>query len=241
VAGLGHCGACHTPRNAWGAEDAQRPLAGGEAEGWHAPALDASSPSPTAWNAATLAAYLRNGIAPRHSIAAGPMAAIPHALAHVPQGEVQAMATYVASLQHEAASTGTAVDTAGDTGDGTPDGTADGTADRASGMPGAALYAAACGTCHDAGRGAWPEGALEPELWIAAVIPTPANLVHIVVDGVQPRAGERGRWMPAFGTAFTPAQLAELAGYVRARAGKPPWRDADRQVRDALAARSGEP
>jgi mono/diheme cytochrome c family protein len=30
---LGHCGACHTPRNKLGAEEKDRPYAGGEAEG----------------------------------------------------------------------------------------------------------------------------------------------------------------------------------------------------------------
>ena len=37
--GLGHCSACHLPRNALGAEKASAYLAGGFAEGWEAPAL----------------------------------------------------------------------------------------------------------------------------------------------------------------------------------------------------------
>ena len=51
---LGHCGACHTPRNKLGAEEKDRPYAGGEAEGWSAPALDASSPAPVRWTEADL-------------------------------------------------------------------------------------------------------------------------------------------------------------------------------------------
>jgi mono/diheme cytochrome c family protein len=234
VASLGHCGACHTPRNAWGAEDARRTLAGGDVEGWHAPALDATSPSPTPWNVAALATYLRDGIAPRHSIAAGPMAAVPRALEHVPTREVQAMATYLVALQRE--------DDAVQMPATHDDAARASHESAAAGEPrGAALYAAACGTCHDAGRVAWPEGALQPEQWIAATIPTPANLVHIIVDGVHPAPGERGRWMPAFGGAFGAAQLVDLAAYVRARAGQPPWRDAAAQVDDALATRGREP
>ena len=38
--GLAHCGACHTPRNAFGARKKDRAFAGGEAEGWTAYALD---------------------------------------------------------------------------------------------------------------------------------------------------------------------------------------------------------
>src|SRR5713226_2403917 len=33
--GLGHCGACHTPRNALGAEKKDEVFAGAEVEGWH--------------------------------------------------------------------------------------------------------------------------------------------------------------------------------------------------------------
>jgi mono/diheme cytochrome c family protein len=45
VEGLGHCGACHTPRNALGAERRDQAYAGGETEGWTAPALNAASPA----------------------------------------------------------------------------------------------------------------------------------------------------------------------------------------------------
>jgi len=37
---LGHCGSCHTPRNMLGAQDLDRYLGGGEAEGWYVPALN---------------------------------------------------------------------------------------------------------------------------------------------------------------------------------------------------------
>ena len=40
VEGLGHCSACHSPRNALGAEQQHAYLAGGFAEGWEAPAAD---------------------------------------------------------------------------------------------------------------------------------------------------------------------------------------------------------
>jgi len=46
VEGLGHCGDCHTPRNLLGAEESGLALAGGEAEGWSAPALNTASPAP---------------------------------------------------------------------------------------------------------------------------------------------------------------------------------------------------
>ena len=61
VAGLGHCGACHTPKNFLGAEKRGLDLDGGEAEGWVGPALNAASPAPVPWDAANLFTYLRTG------------------------------------------------------------------------------------------------------------------------------------------------------------------------------------
>ena len=42
VEGVGHCGACHTPRNSLGAEREQHELSGGEVAGWNAYALNRS-------------------------------------------------------------------------------------------------------------------------------------------------------------------------------------------------------
>jgi mono/diheme cytochrome c family protein len=68
--GVGHCGACHTPRNAFGAEQKSRAYAGGVAEGWNAPALDQDSPALVPWTQASLFMYLRTGRERQHGIAA---------------------------------------------------------------------------------------------------------------------------------------------------------------------------
>ncbi len=48
---LGHCSACHSPRNALGAERAGIAyLSGGTAEGWDAPALTKVSTAPIPWS-----------------------------------------------------------------------------------------------------------------------------------------------------------------------------------------------
>jgi mono/diheme cytochrome c family protein len=74
VEGLAHCGACHTPRNALGAERASAEFAGGDVENWHAYAINAQSPAPVPWDADALFAYLRDGWHPEHGVARGPMA-----------------------------------------------------------------------------------------------------------------------------------------------------------------------
>ncbi len=66
VEGLAHCGACHTPRNAEGAEKRDQKFAGGSSEGWNAPALNAASPAPLPWTAEQLFAYLRHGVDDQH-------------------------------------------------------------------------------------------------------------------------------------------------------------------------------
>ena len=64
VESLGHCGACHSPRNALGAERANAYLAGGFAEGWEAPPLTSLSQAPIPWSEDELFAYLRTGEGP---------------------------------------------------------------------------------------------------------------------------------------------------------------------------------
>src|SRR5664279_1030519 len=69
VEGLAHCGACHTPRNALGAERASSAFAGGDVDNWHAYAINAQSPAPVPWTADALFAYLRDGWHPDHGVA----------------------------------------------------------------------------------------------------------------------------------------------------------------------------
>ena len=100
VQGAGHCGACHTPRNALGAEQRGKPafLAGGEAEGWEAPALNSLSRAPIPWNEGDFFQYLSTGFSPRHGSAAGPMGPVIHGLQQLPSADVAAMSHYLANL-----------------------------------------------------------------------------------------------------------------------------------------------
>ncbi|WZB76052.1 cytochrome c [Achromobacter insuavis] len=73
VEGVGHCAACHSPRNALGAEKGGLAyLAGGQAEGWNAPALNQLATGERAWSGEELFQYLRTGYSPRHGVAAAP-------------------------------------------------------------------------------------------------------------------------------------------------------------------------
>ncbi len=98
VEGLGHCSACHSPRNALGAEKANAYLAGGFAEGWEAPALTSLSQAPIPWSEDELYAYLRTGESRLHGVAAGPMAPVVKELGALPDSDIHAMAVYLASF-----------------------------------------------------------------------------------------------------------------------------------------------
>ena len=100
VNGLGHCGACHTPRNALGAErdGGSAYLSGAMADGWEAPALTSLSQAAVPWTADELYRYLRRGHTQWHGIAGGPMAEVVRELAAVPDDDIRAMASYLASF-----------------------------------------------------------------------------------------------------------------------------------------------
>ena len=219
VEGPGHCGACHTPRDRLGAEKKDAHFAGAEVEGWHAPALDASSPSPIPWTVDAMQAYLKEGTAEHHAQSAGPMAEVVHDLSHVNDADLRAMAVYVVSLDTRSADA--------------RKGVADAALKRASdsvAMRGNATYDGACADCHNLGRGQ-EGGALELPLGTALTIPTPRNLAYIIRDGILPREGERGGWMPGFKGALTEAQLTDLLIYLRALSGQPAWADVAGEVR----------
>ncbi|OGA65790.1 MAG: hypothetical protein A3G81_00050 [Betaproteobacteria bacterium RIFCSPLOWO2_12_FULL_65_14] len=214
--GLAHCGACHTPRSALGAELKDRPFAGGEAEGWHAPALNESNPAPVPWSAAQLFTYLRTGIEAQHAIAAGPMEPVVRNLARVSEDDVRALADYFAALLPPGPRP-------------RPEAKPD------SGGPGAAIYAGACGVCHDRGRDVTSGSGLQLALASAVTVPTSRNLLRITLEGIAPPPGEPGRSMPGFAQALTDAQVKTLMHYSRSRfgGGLPPWNDVDEALREA--------
>ncbi|MBV8753964.1 MAG: cytochrome c [Hyphomicrobiales bacterium] len=215
VNGLAHCGACHTPRNALGATQRNRAFAGGLAEGWTAYALNADSPAPRPWDATALAFYLHNGWHPDHGVARGPMSEVTENLSTVPAGDVQAIATYIASIAGTRAAAHAPT--------------------RQSDGPGAAIYAAACATCHDAGRPP-PFGGIDLALSTGPSGPTARNVIDVVLWGLPAQGEEHRPMMPGFAGTLNDRQLADLLAYIRARfSDKAAWSDIDKDIREARA------
>jgi mono/diheme cytochrome c family protein len=245
VQGLAHCGACHTPRNFLGAEKKKLYLAGGEAESWHAPAINAASRAPIPWTADSLFRYLRHGIEEQHEVAAGPMAPVAHNLSAVPESEVRAISTYITSIMGQpdaerrkrAETTLATARAANDAiGDYVPEpekqARASGDATLANG---ASLYAGSCAVCHGAlqrGPGSASSDALHLSLSSSVSLASPGNLIRIILQGMAPPDGERGPFMPGFAGAYTDEQVASLASYLRASyTDRPAWPNVEREVR----------
>jgi mono/diheme cytochrome c family protein len=218
VEAIGHCGACHTPHNALGAEKDAQTLAGGEAENWYAPPLQAGSPARQPWTEDALASYLRTGFDAHHGAAAGPMTAVTEELASVPQEDIHAMAVYVASLMPKTAPEPLAARGGGD-------------------AQAAAMFVGACGGCHGADAPMTRNGA--PSLALSSVVnaPTPQGAIQMILQGIPWREGKSAPYMPSFAAALTDAQVAGLAGYLRATfSEKPAWSDLPAAVAKARGA-----
>ncbi|MBT2333264.1 molybdopterin-dependent oxidoreductase [Variovorax paradoxus] len=234
VNGLGHCGACHTPRNALGAEQGGSAfLAGAMVDGWEAPALTGlSSKSAVPWDADELYRYLRQGHTQRHGMAGGPMAEVVRELAQVPDADVRAMATYLASFNPAPAAEPQAVAQQAIDNAARTQGRLLGPAQR--------MFDGACASCHHDGDGPTLLGVNTPlALNSNLTSAQPDNLLRTILDGVREPASRDIGFMPAFRDALDDRQIAELAGYMRARFApqEPAWKNLPAEVARVRAAR----
>jgi len=234
-----HCGACHTPRNNLGGERGDAFLAGGEAEGWHATAINPQSPSPVPWSAEALATYLRTGIVGEHAMTAGPMAGVVANLAQADPADVRAIATYIAGAmgpptpEHQARERSARAKAAQPSLAAVPATAAAAPADAATLALGATVYAGSCASCHDVGRDVSSSAALRLPLAVALHLPDPRNLIHIIRQGIEPADGRPGRWMPPFEGSLTDEQLTALVVWLRRQGtDAPPWPDVARVVKE---------
>lgn len=226
VESLGHCGACHSPRNALGAEQTgSAHLAGGFADGWEAPPLTSLSQAPIPWSEAELYTYLRTGQSRYHGVAAGPMAPVVRELTNLPDSDIRAMATYLASMNKVTGATeehalATRLETL----------TLDRTLTR--GMAGERIFDGSCAVCHAVGGpelfGARPSLALNTNVHSS----TPDNLIQVILHGIAKPAVTDLGYMPAFKGSLNDRQVADLVAYTRKQFApdKAAWSDVEAAV-----------
>ncbi|PLL13214.1 diacylglycerol kinase [Tabrizicola sp. TH137] len=94
VEALAHCGECHTPRNALGAMDTGRWLAGapnpsGEGQ------IPNITPAKLTWSTGEIVTYLTSGFTPEFDSAGGHMAHVVSNMAKLPDADRQAVAAYL--------------------------------------------------------------------------------------------------------------------------------------------------
>jgi len=224
--GIGHCSACHTPRNAVGAERGDAAYAGAVIDDWYAPALDAGNGAPLPWTREELFDYLRTGVTDLHGVAAGSMSEVVHdGLSRLPDEDIDALAVYFADLGQA------------------PDGIEPGDVLAAMALPegeshGAALYAAACESCHY-NRPGMPRD-LRPELTLNSAVtgPDPTNFLRLTLAGVGSSEGHPAAFMHGYATALSDADIVAVARYLRGSNAEDAgaWRDLEARLAGLRAA-----
>jgi mono/diheme cytochrome c family protein len=200
VEGAAHCGACHTPKNIFGADRRDRLYGGGLVQGWFAPRLDGAARSGLkSWSTDDIVEYLQSGRNGR-SHADGLMAeVVVNSTSLMSDQDVRAIAVYLKDLPAGAPEPVVS-----------PPSQADMSA-------GAAVYDHACVACHEANGSGSPR--VYPPLPGNAVLQSanPSSTLRILLDGAQtvttPRAPNTGS-MPAYAK-LSDQELADVATYIR--------------------------
>jgi len=197
VEGLGHCSACHSPRNALGGIEKDKAFTGASIDGWFA--LNLTSNLHTGlgeWSAQDIAKYLKTGAAPGRSTALGPMAlVVKNSTSQMTDADLLAMGTYLKDLPANSSLR---------QGKPVPDATRE---------QGAKLYLEYCAGCHQASGRGMPN-VFPPLAGNGAVVaPDPANVLKVVLAGVP----QQGKYvpMPPFAGILSDEQVAQIANYVR--------------------------
>jgi len=202
VEGLGHCGLCHTAKNAAGGDETSRALQGSALQGWYAPNLTGDPRAGLgSWSLEEVVAYLKTG----HndvSAATGPMSdVIVHSTSQMTDADLRAIVVYL--KDQPAPGDGSAKAVSGE--------------DRMMGA-GEAVYLDNCAACHTRAGIGIPQ--LFPALKGSPSVQSadPASLIRVVLRGAQSVATDpapTGPAMPALGWKLSDDEVAAVVTYIR--------------------------
>ena len=203
VEGLGHCGACHTPKTRLGGDDRAHALQGYALQGWFAPNITNDSERGLGgWSIPDIVAYLKAG---HNAVSAstGIMGEeITLSSSQMTDADLAAIATYLKDLPGQTSTPAAAALSASDP----------------RMIAGAAIYADNCSACHG------PDGKGVPFLFPSlAGSPNvrstdPASLIRVLIEGARSvaTAGEpTGPGMPSFAWKLSDDQAAAVLTYIR--------------------------
>jgi len=210
---LAHCGDCHTPRNLAYALDNRRKFAGAVTDGWRAYNISGDAKSGIGgWSDAELLAYLSAGHAAGHGTAAGPMGeAVDESFSQMPPEDLRALAAYVRSVP-AVASPDLPAPLLTPASESYRIGPAD--------TRGRMVFEQACASCHS-WTGVSPLSPFATLTGARAVNdPSAINVAQVVISGARRRTPDGLVTMPAFGAAYSNAEIAAVANYVTGRFGR---------------------
>ena len=211
--GLGHCAACHSPRNAWGASGEVHDFSGGlmPLVNWYAPSLMSAQETGLAQQSISEIVLLLKSGQNATAVASGPMAeVVQHSTQHWPEADLLAVATYL----KEQAQTNSVSDI-----------TSKPSITKSPGNflnLGAKIYEQHCEQCHQSqGQGvahAYPALAQNR----AVLLSDPTNLVQAVLYGGYPAAtthNPRPFGMPPFVLTLEDREIAAVLTHLRSQWG----------------------
>jgi mono/diheme cytochrome c family protein len=210
VEGLGHCGACHTPLNAFGANKSYQRLEGGRIDNWTAANITNDMDEGLGkWSVDDVVRYLKTGQTAT-GLASGPMKdVVENSTSKMADADLKAMAVY---LKERGAA-------------GSPPATPVPASDKRM-QVGEAIYVDTCAACHmRSGEGV---AHMFPRL-AGSVIATqldPASLIRIVLTGGRAAATDSlptAPAMPSLGYRLNDDQVAAVVTYVRNSWGNLAW------------------
>ncbi|MHB8743170.1 MAG: c-type cytochrome [Sulfuricaulis sp.] len=203
VEGLGHCGACHTPKNVLGASKKDKRFEGGDGEHWYASSLTGNLRDGLgAWSAKEIVDYLKTGSNAK-AAAAGPMAeVVRNSTQRLDDADLNAIAAYIKDIPRTKDESNNASHSI----------------DKSVLTHGEALYVDNCTGCHmENGTGI---AQVFPPLKASAAVQAkdPATVLQAIIGGatvVATNEKPTGLAMPAFGWKLSDQEIADLATYIR--------------------------
>jgi mono/diheme cytochrome c family protein len=200
VDGLGHCGACHTPKNSLGADKSKQELHGGKLDNWVAADLTGNARTGLGdWSVDDIAEFLASGRNSR-AAAGGAMAdVITYSTAYLTDADRRAIAVYLKSQPASPAVTASS-------------------ADPGAMRHGAEIYSDACSSCHlENGVG---QSRIFPPLGKDAVLQQsdPTGVLHLILAGTQigvSASHPSALSMPSFAWKLSDQEIADVATYLR--------------------------
>jgi mono/diheme cytochrome c family protein len=200
VEGLAHCGACHTPKNIFGADKPNQAFGGGPVDGMFAPRLDSAARSGLkSWSVEDIAEYLQSGRNAKSH--AGPLMSevVVNSTSKMSDADIRAIATYLKDLPPGAPEPAASPPPAAQMADGEK------------------IYKSACVACHEIDGSGAPR--IYPPLPGNANLQSadPASTLRIILDGAEtvttPRAPNAGS-MPAYAK-LSDQEIADVTTYIR--------------------------